>query len=137
MGLGGDSAFKSALGGTMGGTLLHMAARGQWRFAADVLAHETRENPAGGAVDTNPFGVLAEAGGRWGVDAGGNALLWTAANGRVETVAAFGPQANSTPVGPARIEAVPAAVARGPDGAVYVTNHGVSAGAGEVLRVGP
>jgi glucose/arabinose dehydrogenase len=31
----------------------------------------------------------------------------------------------------------PTAVAVGADGAVYVTNHGVSAGAGEVLKIAP
>jgi hypothetical protein len=121
MGLGGDSAFKAALGSTMGGSLLHMAASGRWRTVADVLAYEAQNNPAGGPVDTNPFGVLAEPGGRWVVDAGGNSLLWAAANGRIETAAVFGPQPNPTPVGPPMIEAVPTAVARGPDGALYVT----------------
>jgi len=31
----------------------------------------------------------------------------------------------------------PTAVAIGPDEAIYVTNHGVSAGAGEVLKITP
>jgi glucose/arabinose dehydrogenase len=31
----------------------------------------------------------------------------------------------------------PTSVAVGPDGAIYVTNHGVSRGIGEVLRIEP
>jgi hypothetical protein len=140
MGLGGNAAFKAALGSTMAGSLLHMSASGRWRFAADVLAYETQANPAGGAIDTNPFGVLAVPGGRWVVDAGGNALLWAAANGRIETAAVFAPQPNPGPVGPPNIEAVPTAVARGPDGALYVTQlTGVpfAPGLASIFRVVP
>ncbi|MGB5102022.1 MAG: hypothetical protein WBO04_01720 [Steroidobacteraceae bacterium] len=43
-----------------------------------------------------------------------------AANGKVETVAVFPTLANPLPFGPPAIESVPTAVARGPDGALYV-----------------
>ena len=75
LGLGGDHEFQEALGGVNRGTLIHMAASGKWKVVADVAAHEIDENPAGGPVDSNPFGVLAEPGGRLVVDAGANALL--------------------------------------------------------------
>jgi sugar lactone lactonase YvrE len=120
LGLGGDRAFQAALGGRHSGNLIHVAASGKWKVVADVLQHEVDENPAGGPVDSNPFGVLAEPGGRLVVDAGANALLRVAANGKVETVAVFSPLENSTGFGPPRIESVPTAVARGPDGALYV-----------------
>ena len=64
MGLGGGPDFLEALGGEYQGTLIHMAASGQWKVVADILLHEIDENPAGGPVDSNPFGVLAEPGGR-------------------------------------------------------------------------
>lgn len=120
IGLGGDEAWKAALGATSAATVIKMAASGKWKTVADILHHEAAENPAGGAVDTNPFGVLAEPGGLLVVDAGGNSLLSVAANGKVETVAVFGSQPNPTGVGPPSIESVPTSVARGADGALYV-----------------
>ena len=55
-------------------------------------------------------------------DAGGNSLLSVAPNGKVGTVAVFPSQPNPVfPVGPPMIEAVPTAVARGADGALYVS----------------
>lgn len=120
MGLGGDGAWKTALGSASFGTVIQMSAGGKWRVVADVLHHESESNPAGGPVDTNPFGILAEPGSRLVADAGGNSLLGIAPNGRVETLAVFPPQANPTPVGPPTIEAVPTSVARGTDGALYV-----------------
>ncbi len=120
LGLGGDRAFQQALGGRYFGNLLHMAASGKWKVVADVLQHELNENPAGGRVDSNPFGALAEPGGRLVVDAGGNALLNVAANGAVHTLAVFPPHANPTGFGPPWIESVPTSVVRGPDGVLYV-----------------
>ena len=52
-----------------------MPASGKWKVVADVALHEFEENPAGGTIDSNPFGVVAEPGGRLVVDAGANALL--------------------------------------------------------------
>jgi hypothetical protein len=121
-GLGGDGAWKAALGGTTMGSVIKMAASGQWKIVADILRHETTQNPAGGPIDTNPFGILAEPGGMLVADAGGNSLLSVAPNGKVGTVAVFPSQANPVfPVGPPSIEAVPTAVARGADGALYVS----------------
>lgn len=120
IGLGGGPAFMNALGSTIGGKLLQLAASGRWRVVADVADHEFVNNPAGGPVDSNPFGVLAEPGGRLIADAGANALLRALPNGMVETVAVLPSLPNPTPVGPPMIEPVPTAVARGPDGALYV-----------------
>jgi DNA-binding beta-propeller fold protein YncE len=120
MGLGGDEEFQEALGGHYSATVIRMAASGVWKVVADVLDHETEENPAGGPVDTNPFGVLAEPGGLLVADAGGNALLSVSPNGTVETLAVFPPLPNPLPFGPPMIESVPTAVARGADGVLYV-----------------
>jgi hypothetical protein len=121
LGLGGTPAFHEALGGEHFGTLIHMAASGKWKLVADIQQHEIDENPAGGPIDSNPFGVLAEPGGRLVVDAGANALLRVAANRRIETLAVFPPHENTTGFGPPWIESVPTAVARGPNGALYVS----------------
>jgi hypothetical protein len=147
IGLGGNRDYQEALGGTYLGTLLHMATSGQWRVAADILEHEENENPAGGAVDTNPFAVLAESGARIVVDAGGNSLLHVAANGTVETLAVFPPQPNPAfpsspplPPFPPMVESVPTSVARGPDGMLYVgelTGFPFVQGLARIFRVVP
>jgi len=120
MTLGGDEAWKAGLGGTSFGTVIKMAASGRWKTVADILHHEATQNPDGRAVDTNPFGVFAEPGGLFVADAGGNSLLGVSPNGAVETLAVFPPLTNPTQVGPRSVEAVPTAVARGADGALYV-----------------
>lgn len=120
LGLGGGVEFQAAFDNEFFGTLIHMPASGKWKVVADVFLHELEENPAGGPIDSNPFGVLAEPAGRLVVDAGANALLRVAANGAIETLAVFPSQPNPTPVGPPSIEAVPTSVARGPDGVLYV-----------------
>jgi hypothetical protein len=142
LGLGGGVEFMEALGSEYFGTLIHMPASGKWKVVADVALHEFDENPAGGPVDSNPFGVLAEPGGRLVADAGANALLRVAANGTVETLAVLPPQPNPTNprVGPPTIEAVPTAVARGPDGALYVgqlTGFPFVQGLAKIYRVVP
>ena len=140
LGLGGDRAFQESLGGKYSGHLIHMAASGKWKAVADVLQHEVDENPAGGPVDSNPFGVLAEPGGRLVADAGANALLRVAANGSVETLAVFPPVANPTGFGPPWIESVPTAVARAPDGTLYVgelTGFPFVQGLASIYRVVP
>jgi hypothetical protein len=135
LGLGGGPALLQALGSDDLGTLVQMAASGRWRVVADIALYESEENPGGGPLDSNPYGVLAEPGGRLVVDAGGNALLRVAANGTIETLAVF-------PSRPGRpTDSVPTTVARGPDGALYVGEH---AGGpvffplpGRLLRVAP
>ena len=117
------------------GTLLHVSAGGTWRRVADVLSYEEAVNPGGGPIDSNAFGVLAEAGAELVTDAGGNALLRVAANGSITTVATFPsrPQGRST-------DAVPTSVTLGPDGAYYVSElSGVpfAAGAARIYRVVP
>jgi hypothetical protein len=139
--LGGGPKLLEELGGSgFLGTLIHMAPSGEWNVVADVALHEFDENPAGGPVDSNPFGVLAEPGSRLVVDAGANALLSVAANGRIETLAVFPSRPNPTGVGPPQIEAVPTSVVRGPDGVLYVgqlTGAPFAQGLANIYRVLP
>lgn len=118
--LGGGPVFREVLGDDVLGSLIHMTTSGSWKVVADVAAHEFENNPAGGPLDSNPFGVLAEPGGRAVVDAGANALFRVAANGKIKTLAVFPSQPNPLPFGPRAIESVPTSVARGPDGKLYV-----------------
>ena len=117
------------------GWLVHLPAGGGWQLIADVAAHEFANNPGGGVVDSNPFGVLAEPSRRIVTDAGANALLSVAANGDVSTLAIFPARAQGRST-----DAVPTSVAVGPDGAYYVSElSGVpfSAGAANIYRVVP
>jgi hypothetical protein len=136
IGFGADPAARAGFGpvGELFGTLIHVAASGRWKVIADVSAHEAAENPAGGALDSNPYGVLAEPGARVVADAGANALLRVGANGNISTLAVF-------PSRPTRsTDSVPTAVVVGPDGAYYVselTGVPFTAGAARVYRVEP
>jgi sugar lactone lactonase YvrE len=116
------------------GSLLHAPASGKWRVIGDISAYETLANPAGGPIDTNPFGIIAEPAGRVVTDAGGNDLLHIAANGTITTLATF-------PSRPVRsTDAVPTGLTVGPDGAYYVgelTGAPFVAGAARVYRVVP
>jgi hypothetical protein len=137
IGWGGEGLPRSVLGdvGAQFGRLVHLPASGRWRPVADVTAYEFAFNPGGGLLDSNPYGLLAEPGSRVVADAGANALLRVAANGAVSTLAVFPsrPQGRST-------DAVPTAVAVGPDGAYYVselTGVPFAAGAANIYRVVP
>lgn len=135
MGLGNDPRLIRPSLGTAGnllGTLLQVNADGGWRIVADIAAYEATADPNGGLIDSNPYGVLAEPGSRLVVDAGANALFRVAADGTIATVAVF-------PSRPTRsTDAVPTAVAVGPDGAYYVgesTGAPFAAAAARIYRV--
>lgn len=145
IGWGGAPAARAGLGelGALFGSLLQVQPSGEWRVAADVSAFESAQNPAGGTFDSNPFGILSEAGHQFVADAGGNSLLEVKSNGDVSLVAVF--PAIAVPPGPfnppfAQSQAVPTEVTRGPDAALYVsTLSGVPfrPGAASIYRVVP
>lgn len=141
IGLGLEGLPRSALAvGDQFGWLVHVSASGGWRPIADVAAYEFAANPAGGPLDSNPYGLVAEPGSRVVADAGANALLRVAANGTISTLAVLPTRANPTPIGPPFIESVPTAVAVGPDGAYYVselTGVPFAAGLANIYRVVP
>lgn len=139
VGLGGEPTFRDSCQ-TIGpgfGQLVKVPASGKWRNRVDVTAHEEEENPDGGAVDSNPYGLLAEPGATLVTDAGANALLRVAANQSISTVAVF--PSRSTGRVPFT-DAVPTSVVRGPDGAYYVgelTGAPFLVGEANVYRVVP
>jgi hypothetical protein len=98
----------------------------------DLAAYETDANPAGGPIDSNPHGLLAEPAARVVADAGMNALLRVIPSGEISTLAVL-------PSRPARAtDAVPTSVVVGPDGAYYVgelTGVPFAAGSARVYRV--
>ncbi|HYW51170.1 MAG TPA: ScyD/ScyE family protein, partial [Gemmatimonadaceae bacterium] len=144
-GWGANPALRAGLGafGDDLGSLLRVTPNGAWRAVADVSAFEQANNPAGGPVDSNPYGVLAEGNDRYVTDAGGNSLLHVDVHGEVSLVAVF-PSTVVPPLPfpfPGRTsEAVPTEVTRGPDGALYVsTLSGVpfTPGVARIYRVVP
>jgi hypothetical protein len=132
LGLGGDPAAVRALlppKGSLLGSQLHATPSGQYKVVADVAAYEVANNPGGGAIDSNPYGILQLPGRRIVADAGANAILEVLANGSVRTFALPGAPG---------VQTVPTSVAEGPDGAIYVgllTGFPFFRGAASVLRV--
>lgn len=122
LGLGGDPAVRALLGdeGALLGKQLKVTPAGAFRVVSDVAAHEARENPAGNAVDSNPYGILAQPGRQIVADAGGNALIEVRANGRTRTFA-VPPSLPPVPPIPGPRQTVPTSVTQGPDGALYVS----------------
>jgi hypothetical protein len=143
IGLGLEGLPREALAvGDQFGWLVKVTASGKWRPVADIAAYEFAVNPAGGPTDSNPYGLLAEPGGVVVAEAGGNALLRVAANGRISTLATFAARTpNPTPgPWPPSLESVPTAVAVGPDGAYYVselTGVPFATGTARIHRVVP
>jgi hypothetical protein len=139
MSWGGDPALRATLGGksAMFGTLLRLNWWGSHTVVADISAHEAAFNPAGGNVDSNPYGLVALPGRRVIADAGANALIEVLANGSTRTLAVL-PSLPPVPPIPAPREPVPTSVAEGPDGSLYVgqlTGFPFWAGTSSVLRV--
>lgn len=67
---------------------LYRVSRGGLREIADLLAFEEEENPDGGIIESNPFNVVVDNGGRAIIaDAAGNSLLAADQQGRVEWIA--------------------------------------------------
>jgi hypothetical protein len=138
VGLGFEGQPRTTLGDVgvqQLGWLVHLPASGGWQTVADVAGHEFATNPGGGALDSNPYGLLAEPGRRIVTDAGANALLAVTASGDVSTLATFPSRAQGRAT-----DAVPTAVAVGPDGAYYVselTGIPFGAGAANIYRVVP
>ena len=77
IGSGGNPALRPGWGpgGELFGTVVHLPTSGRWKVLADIAAFEVTDNPDGGVIDTNAFGLLAEPSARFVADAGGNALL--------------------------------------------------------------
>lgn len=139
LGLGGNPSFRQELGGKahLLGKLLRVTPAGKYQVVSDVSALEARLNPAGGNVDSNPYGALALPGRTIIADAGANALFVVPAYGRGR-VFARPPQLPGLPPFPAGREPVPTSVAQGPDGAVYVgqlTSFPFWRGTASVLRI--
>lgn len=145
LGLGADPGVRA--GQPRGIRLLGTVATGRLgspglRVVADVGAYESRVNPDGTDLDTNPVALLRRGHRTDVVDAGGNALLRLGRHGGIRTTAVFPSVVTPAPVpgGVVDMDAVPTAVAQGPDGALYVsqlTGFPFPVGAASIWRVVP
>jgi hypothetical protein len=147
IGLGANPAQRSVLGAA-GAAMAHearMQPNGNWNTAADLGTFELANNPAGGPIDTDPFGILALPGKQIVADAGGNDLLEISANGNIRTLAVFPNQLATAPpflgLPPGSkipSEPVPTTVVLGQDGAYYVgqlTGFPFQPGSANIYRV--
>lgn len=130
IGLGNAPAVTApdgTLAGSGLGTLIRVNGRsGRWTTVADMAAYESANDPDGGALDTNPFGALALPGGTFIADAGANAVLKVNPWG-TSTFAVFADEMVPAPdflgLPPGTqipMQAVPTAIAKGPQGSLYV-----------------
>lgn len=142
IGFGGDPAGRAAFeaAGVRLGRLVRIGSTGQWSDVVDIAAHEAATNPAGGPVDSNPYGLLVRPDAAVIADAGANALVRVAASGAITTLAVFPPRFVPSPFGAGSIpmEAVPTTVAQAPDGSYFVgelTGFPFPVGGARVYRV--
>lgn len=136
IGLGGDPAIRAPFeaAGIRLGTLVRVLSTGQWDYVVDIAAHEAAANPAGGTVDSNPYGLRMLSDRAVIADAGANALLQISLNASISTLAMF---PNRQVNGPT-IQSVPTTVTDGPGGDLYVgelTGAPFPVGAARVYRV--
>jgi hypothetical protein len=147
VGLGADPAARAALGseGANLGQIYRFRGNGEADTFVDVAAYEATANPAGGALDSNPYSFVALADRFVVADAGANALIDVPTNGTPSTIAVFPSRVVPAPPIPnlppeLPMESVPDAVAIGPDGAYYVgelTGFPFQVGGARVYRVVP
>lgn len=145
-GFGSDAMQRDTNLGVAGaalGTIARLPVNGSGPLlhVADIAAHEFAVNPAGGSVDSNPFGMARTPSGNFIVaDAGANAFLQATSDGAVTTLAVLPAKPNPLPFGPPVYQSVPTSIAVGPDGAYYVgqlTGFPFPPGAANVYRFDP
>jgi hypothetical protein len=141
IGLAGDPAIREPLvsSGIRLGSLVRVQPSGAWDYVVDIAAHEAAVNPAGGTVDTNPYGLRVFDDRAVVADAGANALLQVNLNATISTLTVFPSRDQATPFGSTvPMQSVPTAVEEGPDGNLYVgelTGFPFPAGGARVYRI--
>jgi hypothetical protein len=143
---GSDAVQRNNNLGAAGASLgtiarLPLGGIGTLEHVADIAAHEAANNSAGGATDSNPFGIaITSSGDLLVADAGGNDFLRASVAGIVSTLAVLPARPNPLPFGPPVFQSVPTAITVGPDGAFYVgqlTGFPFPPGAANVYRFDP
>jgi hypothetical protein len=124
IGLGGNPAIRADMeaNDVRFGRLMRIDLTGQRTNVLDLASFEAASNPDGGAVDSNPYGLLLRSSGGVFVDAGGNSLVNITLTGAMSTLAVFPTRLMANPFGPGQIpmQAVPTSVVEGPGGTLFV-----------------
>lgn len=143
---GSDAGQRDANLGPAGAQLgtiarLPVGPIGSYHHIADIAAYESAANPAGGTIDSNPFGLALTPGGNFVIaDAGANDFLQATSAGAVSTLGVLAAKPNPLPFGPPVYQSVPTAIALGPDNAYYIgqlTGFPFPPGAANVYRFDP
>ncbi len=124
VGLGADPNLRDpngpfGPGGVNLGQLTALPGNGSWSNIVDVSAYEITANPDGGAIDSNPYSVMASGDGFVVADAGGNDLLSVSSGGAISTIAVFPDRLVEFPPFSGNyipMQAVPTSVTMGHDG---------------------
>jgi hypothetical protein len=165
IGYGADPTFRDRnLGDTdLGKIIAADFNTNSWTSVADLANYELVNNPDGGDVGSNPLGFVIDGNNLVAVDAGANDLLSFNTDGRnLQAITTFPEDILTNPVfppsgtpsnEPAQVpsqgeevrspqfatQAVPSSVAKGPDGAYYVsqfTGFPFPEGGAKIYRVG-
>ena len=164
IGYGANPAFRDRnLGNTdLGKIIAPDFNTNSWTTIADLANYELANNPDGGDVDSNPLGLVIDGNKLVAADAGANDLLSVnTGGGNLQAITTFPQDILSNPVfppdgtpsnEPAQVpsqgeavrsqfatQAVPSSVAKGPDGAYYVsqfTGFPFPEGGAKIYRVG-
>jgi glucose/arabinose dehydrogenase len=129
------SQEQTGLPSDLVGRLIKVTASGRSRVLANVgdvnyewsTQHQDLAPNDFKPGDSNPYAVLAVAGGAYVADAGTNTLSWVAANGRSRILAYFPNNALA--------DATPTCIAKGPDGALYVGTLALVDSVGSLLGI--
>jgi hypothetical protein len=138
IGFAGNPALRAPLEavGAQMGRLVRINSIGQPETLLDLSAHEAANNPDGGAIDSNPFGLKIVSDGAYYADAGANAVMRISLTGAISTFGVF-PNRQPFPGSPT-VQAVPTSVAVAANGDVYVgelTGAPFLVGAARVYRI--
>jgi hypothetical protein len=157
-----DPASGRQVYGPAGGQLekLIRFTGGRQRVQADFGRYEAKHNPDhgagtvvafdGGAIDSDPYAIVPYRGGYAVADSGGNDVLFVSRQDKLSVLAVLPTIRERAPAGEfgsrqttaieARAQAVPDALAVGPDGALYVGELGgqpYAAGTSDIYRIVP
>ncbi|MEH2435687.1 MAG: ScyD/ScyE family protein [Nostoc sp.] len=164
IGYGANPAFRDRnLGYTdLGKIIAPDFNTNSWTSVADLANYELANNPDGGDVDSNPLGFVIDGKKLLAVDAGANDFLSVNTDGKhLQSITTFPKDILTNPVfppsgtpsnEPAQVpsegevvrshfasQAVPSSVAKGPDGAYYIsqfTGFPFPEGGAKIYRVG-
>ncbi|MDZ8227388.1 ScyD/ScyE family protein [Nostoc sp. ChiVER01] len=148
IGYGSNPTFRDTLGNTdLGKIITANFNTNSWTSVADLANYELVNNPDGGDVISNPFSILLDGNKIVAVDAGANEVLSVGTDGsNLNAIATIPRQTLTNPIfptgassSPFEIQAVPTNIAKGPDGAYYIsqlTGFPFPEGEAKIYRIG-